>query len=260
VSYLLGHDATEQDRLFHQHVLWRDTLLPTLADVGVRRGASVLEVGCGTGVLLADIAELVLPEGSAAGLERSPDAVDAARAFLGDRATILAGDLMEADLGGPWDVVVARWVLSFVPDSAGAIARMARAVRPGGALVVQDYNHDGLGTWPVEPALVRAIEAVRAAYRSSGGDLFVANRVPGMMQAAGLTVEGIGPYVMASAPGGGAFDWVERFFLDHLDHWASDGHLTADEASACRAAWARLRARPDTVLYTPMVVTIVGRA
>jgi len=64
MTYLLGHDATEQDRLFHQHVLWRGTLLPTLQEVGVRRGAAVLEVGCGTGVLLADIAELVLPDGS----------------------------------------------------------------------------------------------------------------------------------------------------------------------------------------------------
>jgi hypothetical protein len=107
---------------------------------------------------------------------------------------------------------------------------------------------------------VRAIEAVRAAYRARGGDLFVANRVPGMMQAAGLRVEGMGPHVMASAPNGGAFQWVERFFLDHLDNWVADGHLGADEASACRAAWDRLRARPDAVLYTPMVVTIVGRA
>jgi ubiquinone/menaquinone biosynthesis C-methylase UbiE len=75
MTYLLGHDATEQDRLFHQHVLWRGTLLPTLQEVGVRRGAAVLEVGCGTGVLLADIAELVLPDGVAAGIERSADAV-----------------------------------------------------------------------------------------------------------------------------------------------------------------------------------------
>ena len=260
MTYLLGHDATEQDRLFHQHVLWRGTLLPTLQEVGVRRGASVLEVGCGTGVLLADIAELVLPDGIAAGLERSPEAVATARAFVGDRATVIEGDLMSADLLGPWDVVVARWVLSFVSDASAAVARMAKALRPGGALVIQDYNHEGLGTWPVEPAIVRAIEAVRAAYRARGGDLFVANRVPGMMQAAGLHVEGMGPHVMASAPGGGAFQWVERFFLDHLDNWVADGHLAAEEANACRAAWDRLRARPDAVLYTPMVVTIVGRA
>ncbi len=226
----------------------------------MRRGASVLEVGCGTGVLLADIAELVLPDGIAAGLEKSPDAVAAAREFLGDRAVVIEGDLMEADLEGPWDVVVARWVLSFLPDAERAIARMAAALRPGGVLVVQDYNHDGLGTWPVEPALVRAIEAVRAAYRARGGDLFVANRVPGLMQAAGLTVEGVGPHVMASGPAGGAFQWVERFFLDHLDNWAADGHLRADEADACKSAWDRLRARSDTVLYTPMVVTILGRA
>jgi SAM-dependent methyltransferase len=259
VSYLLGHDATEQERLFHQHVLWRGTLLPTLEQVGVRPGASVLEVGCGTGVLLADIAEMVLPTGLAAGLERSHDAAEAARGFLGDRATVVEGDLMETDLEGPWDVVVARWVLSFVPDTARAIARLAEALRPGGALVIQDYNHDGLGTWPVEPALVRAIDAVRAAYRARGGDLFVANRVPGLMQAAGLRVEGMGPHVMASGPGGGPFQWVERFFLDHLASWVADGHLTQAESDACRAAWDRLRARPDAVLYTPMVVTIVGR-
>ena len=83
----------------------------------------MLEVGCGTGVLLADIAELVLPDGVAAGMERSAEAVATARDFLGDRATVIEGDLMDADLLGPWDVVVARWVLSFVPDAGAAVAR-----------------------------------------------------------------------------------------------------------------------------------------
>jgi hypothetical protein len=155
--------------------------------------------------------------------------------------------------------VVARWVFSFLPDPAAVVARLAGALRRGGALVIQDYNHEGLATWPREPAIVRAIEAVRAAYAATGGDLFVAAKVPGMLQAAGLQVERIEPHVMASTPGGPPFRWVERFFLDHVDHWADAGHLRVEDAEAFREAWRRTAARPDAVLFTPMVVTVVGK-
>jgi ubiquinone/menaquinone biosynthesis C-methylase UbiE len=252
-DYLLGQGAAEHARLDDQHRLWRHTLVPTLRAAGLGPGSSVLEVGCGVGSLLEDLVDIVGPTGRAAGIEKAPEAVKAARERL-PAVTITEGDLRDVPLGGPWDAVVVRWVLSFLPDLDPIVARLADAVRPGGMLVVQDYHHKGLGTVPEDPAIRRAIQAVRAAYRSRGGDVFLAGKLPGMMRRAGLAVTAIEPHVLASGPDGGPFRWVRRFMLEHLDTMVADGHLTAAEADSIRAAWARMSEEPDTVLFTPMVV------
>ena len=261
-DYLLGHDQTEWSRLAAQHALWRDSLLDILP---LREGQSVLEVGCGSGALLADLADRVGPTGRCVGLERDGAAAAAARSHTASRpwVTIQQGDLRDSLPAGPWDVVVARWVLSFLPDAADCVALLAQAVRPGGWLVVQDYNHDGVRLFPDVPSFNRVIEAYRAAYARQGGDLWIAGRLPGMMQAAGLTVTTIDPQVMAGPPNSPVWRWVERFVFAHLDSVSTDGppqpdRLSPSEQAALRQDWAAARQRPDTVLFSPMQVTVMG--
>lgn len=254
-DYLLGHTAREWDRLDEQHALWGPVLLDELRALGVGPEQSALEVGCGTGALLADLRELT---GHAVGLERDPASAERAAERLGEQAVVRVGDLMEAELGGPYDVVVARWVLSFLPDPQQVVARLAAAVRPGGRLVVQDYNHDGLDVWPQHFAIERVVAAIRSGYAARGGDLWVAAKLPGLFRAAGLREVRVTPHVMAGAPGSPVWGWVERFVLEHLDTWVEGGQLRREEAVAFEQAWTEARADPATTLFSPMVVTVSG--
>lgn len=260
-EYLLGHGQTEWSRLAEQHALWRDTLLDILP---LTAGQSVLEVGCGSGALLADLADAVGPTGRCMGLERDPDAVAVAQGVAENRSwvSITGGDLRTTDLGGPWDVIVARWVLSFLPDPADCITRLTKALAPGGALVVQDYNHDGVRLFPHSPAFTRTIEAYRAAYARQGGDLWIAGSLPAMMSTAGLTVSTIDPQVKAGPPGSPVWRWVERFLFEHLGsisaEVAAPDYLSPAERDALRAEWTAAAAGPGTVLFSPMQVTVTG--
>lgn len=262
-EYLLGHGQTEWSRLAEQHALWQDSLL---AGLPLRAGQSVLEVGCGSGALLADLAERVGPTGRCAGLERDPDAVVVARGVAEERrwVSLIEGDLRTADLGGPWDVIVARWVLSFLPDPGACIERLAGALAEGGVLVVQDYNHDGVRIFPDVPAFNRTIAAYRAAYARQGGDLWIAGSLPGMMAAAGLEVVGISPEVKAGQPGSPVWRWVERFIFEHLDsisaEVAAPDYLSPVERQALVTQWRAAAGSPDAVLFSPMQVTVTGRS
>src|SRR5580698_9446935 len=63
--------------------------------------SSLLELGCGTGAVLAGLSAI----GSLAGLDISPNMLDVARARLPD-AQFIQGDISSFDLGRKFDVIV----------------------------------------------------------------------------------------------------------------------------------------------------------
>lgn len=259
--YLLGHHEAEWRRLEDQHALWRDTILADLRSLGLGEGMRVLDAGCGVGSLLADLAVLVGPTGEAVGVERDVEAASVARARFAEagHVRVIGGDLTEGPLPGGFDVVVSRWVLSFLPDVEGVVHRLAGCLAPGGALLVQDYDHDGVNVFPAVEGFSEVIEAFRAAYRDSGGDLYVATRLPRVYAACGLGDVALQPHAKASTPGGGAWTWVARFLREHLHEVVASGHLDEAVAERFLPALAAAEADPGAVLVTPMVVSVSGR-
>jgi SAM-dependent methyltransferase len=102
-----------------------------------------LDVGCGTGALTQTILAQASPR-EVIGIDPSEGFIAYARDRTRDpRAafkTADAGGLAAADMG-LFDAAVAGLVLNFIPEPIGALAAMARAVRPGGtvACYVWDY-------------------------------------------------------------------------------------------------------------------------
>lgn len=107
--------------------------------------ASVLELGCSTGLLTRDLAER---SGSLIALDISAEAVDLARRSLGDRAHVVVeqGDVRDALPPGPFDLVVVSEVAYYLSrDELGALARaIASRLGPQGEVLLCHWR------WPVE--------------------------------------------------------------------------------------------------------------
>ncbi len=104
----------------------------------VRRFAvdrDVLEVGCGTGLLLERIAHFAR---SAKGLDLSDGMLEKARARGLEVTLGSATDLPFADES--FDVACSFKVLPHVQDIRRALDEMTRVVRPGGTVVIELYN------------------------------------------------------------------------------------------------------------------------
>ena len=93
--------------------------------------ARVLEVGCGRGDLARAIAD--------AGYEVVAIDPDAPEGEI-----FRAISLAELTDPGPFDAVVAVRALHHIPDLAGAVAKIARLLRPGGRLVVHEHAWERL--------------------------------------------------------------------------------------------------------------------
>ena len=107
----------------------------------VEPGLTVADIGTGTGILAIELARLGL---RVIAVDHSARMLEAARAKLSEErlATVdlrhgEAGALPLAD--GEADAAFAHMVLHYLPSPGEAIREMARATRPGGAVVIVDF-------------------------------------------------------------------------------------------------------------------------
>ena len=111
--------------------------------VGVVRGKTVLDVGCGTGLY-----SIRLSEGGAdvTAVDISSKMIEIARRKAQDRGQYIWYD--QADMvklpyeNRTFDLVVSVTALEFAADPLLALMEMARVLRPGGKLVVGVLNND----------------------------------------------------------------------------------------------------------------------
>lgn len=105
------------------------------------QGKDVLEVGCGTGLILARLSEVAR---RAVGVDLSPGMLEHARARGLDVHEASATALPFEDAS--FDVTCSFKVLAHVEDIRTAMAEMARVTRPGGVIVAEFYNSQSVRT------------------------------------------------------------------------------------------------------------------
>jgi SAM-dependent methyltransferase len=113
--------------------------IETSAVLALAAGRDVLEVGCGTGLVLARVARSAR---RAEGVDLSPGMLAHARAR---GLSVREGDATALPFAdAEFDVAYAFKVLAHVPDVERATAEMFRVVRPGGHVLVEIYNRRSL--------------------------------------------------------------------------------------------------------------------
>jgi 2-polyprenyl-3-methyl-5-hydroxy-6-metoxy-1,4-benzoquinol methylase len=99
------------------------------------RFASVLDVGCGNGELLALLHEAFPSVSTLVGVDLSPDQVERnARRLAG--MEFFAMDVQRDAIDRTFDLVVCSEVIEHLDDPRAAVKNLARMVRPGGRLLV----------------------------------------------------------------------------------------------------------------------------
>ena len=183
------------------------------------------------------------------GIDLDPIVVDLARldakAAGLDNIEFRCGQADEIE-AGHYDVAYARFLLSHVSDPSQIVEAMTEAVRPGGAVVIEDIDFTGYFCYPPCPSHDRYVEWYRETVRRRGGDADLGPRLPSLLHQVGL--EGIGvrvwqecalegeaklipPLTLARiadsvvAEGVAPIDEVEKAVAELYEHGASEGTL-----------------------------------
>jgi trans-aconitate 2-methyltransferase len=99
----------------------------------------IIDLGCGPGNSTEPL-WMRWPDATVAGLDRSPQMIEAARKTYPKR-TWLVGDVRSWKAGEPFDLVFSNATLQWVPDHAAICTQLFDQVGSGGALSVQMPAH-----------------------------------------------------------------------------------------------------------------------
>jgi ubiquinone/menaquinone biosynthesis C-methylase UbiE len=263
-EYVLGTDDGELHRLGFQHRAWSASAAALWERAGVHLGARVLDVGCGPGFATLDLARMVGETGSVHGVEVSERFLG----FLRGRTEHLAlphvttqlDDVQTMTLPAEsFDVAWCRWVLCFLSEPDAAIARVAAALRRGGRFAIQDYyRYEAVTMAPPSSAFARVVQAVHRSWVASGGDPDIGQRLPQMLERAGLRVREVTPLVRMGRPGSIVWDWPPTFFRQYLPRLVAKGFLAPSDADAYWQDLADRSRDPAAFLATPPMVEILA--
>ncbi len=148
-----------------------------LEQSGIRSGDSVLELGCGTGRLLAELASAVGKTGHALGLEPQPEFVKEAENYilkqgLSANTWVILGSAGKIPLpDASIDICIAQTVLIHIPvaELPKVFTEIKRILKPGGRFISLDQDGD---TWTIDHPqreITRKVIRFNSDYRYADG-------------------------------------------------------------------------------------------
>ncbi len=217
-------------------------------------GERVLDLGCGTGHVTADIHEAVGPDGEVLGIDASDAMIDSARADY-PGPTFEHVDATTFEAAEPYDAVFSNAALHWIDDQDAVVAAVADALRPGGRFVAELGTTGNVGT---------IVAAVQAVGRERGVSVSSPWHFPSLAQYAtrledhGFEVRLARVFERETTLEGpdGLRSWLDQFGDDLLAHFE-------DREAAIAAVEDRLRAErydPETESWTSIYRRLQFRA
>jgi ubiquinone/menaquinone biosynthesis C-methylase UbiE len=177
-AYLLADQPSELERLQLQSRVWEPSGRRLLDEIGEGHRARVLDVGCGAIGWLRLLSQWVGPDGEVVGTDVDDAMLAAAGEFvhaegLGN-VVLVKDDLFASKLeSSSFDLVHARFQIAPLGRGPDQISNHVRVLRPGGTVVLEEWD---VSSWHFNPparALGSLVELVGQSFVRAGGDIRV---------------------------------------------------------------------------------------
>ena len=156
-----------------------------------QEGETIVDIGCGNGLLTAELARGVGPSGRVIGIDPSTDMLAAARARCAEfdwveltEGVVTPMPLPEASV----DKAVSLQVFEYLDDLPAACAEVARVLRPGGRIAIGDWHWD---TWAWHTDNPARMARMIASWDQHLTERCIPAILPPLLRDAGLIVEDV---------------------------------------------------------------------
>jgi SAM-dependent methyltransferase len=259
--YLLGSTEAEHERLIRQSAIFEPFTERLFRDAGLGPDQRVLDIGSGLGDVSILVARLVGPTGVVVGVDHDASIITKAKARVME-ARLKNVSFVECDLGQiasrePFDAIVGRLILEFLPDPSAVVSTLSCLLRPGGVLAIQDacwgpflqlMAHLPLGS--------KCAALIYHAFQGFGANMDMELVLYRAFQSAGLPA----PNMRIEIPVGGDPEfarWVHDLFCS-LRPWMDQHHLDYAEVGNLDTLRQRLEAEAVAAKAFGATIGLVG--
>ncbi|WP_394832949.1 methyltransferase domain-containing protein [Pendulispora rubella] len=233
---------------------WSDpTTMALVEKFGIPPDARCLEMGAGAGSMAYWFAEQC-PRGHVVAADIDPRYLDARRAPNLEVARV---DLTRHDFpAASFDWIHTRFVLSHIPERDDILRRAISWLKPGGAILVEDYYV--LSLEHIHREEIKAVfSALARTFVTQGSDIHWGRRIPNKLAELGIRDLAMTMTPITFGLPGPCEDlWtvaVEQFFSYMLEKQS----LTAEQAAAYRAL--STSGMPDAIDVPWVLFSVAGR-
>lgn len=137
----------------------------------LKPGMLVLDVGCSTGAITADMADAVMPGGHVVGCDINERLIQQAKQHYNHIPGLefCVSNVYDLHFENEFNIVTAARVLQWLSNVEKALYNMRRSAVIGGKVVVLDYNHLKLKWHPKPPSSVLAFYKAFLSWREDAG-------------------------------------------------------------------------------------------
>lgn len=172
------------------------TLKPIL-----KRGMTVLDIGCGTGSISKDIAMIIgssvensvensiEESGQVIGIDNTQKFIESGQESYQDipNLKLIHTDLFEFETTLKFDLIISARTLQWLSNPKSALQKMITLLKPNGTISILDYNHNKLEWNPEPPQSMKAFYETFLKWRSDAGmNNGIADDLPSLMKKIGL--------------------------------------------------------------------------
>jgi ubiquinone/menaquinone biosynthesis C-methylase UbiE len=195
LSYQLGQFRDNSDslrRLRRQASIVVNLELAQLEAAGLTAGCSIMDLGCGPGIITTEIARHAVPRRLLA-LDCNEISLRETRAQL-EAANIAEAEVREGNVYtldaaalGKFDFIYARLVFQHLSNPLGALARIAPCLAEGGRLCICDIDDQWFSAAPACPELPSFLNRAHLAQQARGGNRHIGTSLVHLLHRAGYS-------------------------------------------------------------------------
>lgn len=182
----IERDGQTVTKIFDNRSLSVDyrTLEPILEE-----GMSVLDVGCGTGSISKDIANIVGQLGKVTGIDNTAKFIESGKETYKDiqNLNLLDSDLFDFQTTEKFDLIISARTLQWLNNPKEALLKMKSLLKPNGRISILDYNHNNLEWNPEPPKSMKEFYKTFLKWRNDAGmNNGIADDLPDLMEEIGM--------------------------------------------------------------------------
>jgi ubiquinone/menaquinone biosynthesis C-methylase UbiE len=191
-DYILGYSKKEHARLERQAVLLEPATQNALHKVSVEKGWRCLDVACGTGSVTRILGDMVGQNGAvhAVDLDEVYGSV-AVKTLKTSGVSNFSFEKLDVTgqatpLGAPFDLVYTRLLILHMADQLKVLKNLWSWVKPGGVLLVEDYDMLPASTFTDGGRASEAGPLIRKIFGALGKDFRAGSTMPRKFLQAGI--------------------------------------------------------------------------